>query len=59
MNNTHRGSRFERYVGLSYLIQKMTKILPLKTASPISIVVDFLIFAGINKVYNRLVRVAI
>jgi hypothetical protein len=35
---THRGSRFDWCVGLSYLIQKMRESSPLKTTSPISIV---------------------
>ena len=33
---THRGSRFDCCVGLSYLIQKMRESSSLKTASPIS-----------------------
>ena len=35
---TYRGSRFDWYVGLSYLLQKIRESSPLKTAFPIIIV---------------------
>jgi hypothetical protein len=37
---THRGSRFNRCVDLSYFKQEMREMSPLKKASPISIVVN-------------------